>query len=132
MIQNIDYAPTFLDAAGIDLPADMQSESLLPLMEGRRQRNWRESIYYHYYEFPAVHMVARHYGVRTERYKLVYYYYADDRHLNEWEMFDLDRDPREMNSVYDDPGYSDVRDDLKVELKRLRAYYNDTTGDEFQ
>jgi len=132
MIQNIDYAPTFLDAAGIDMPADMQGESLLPLMQGHRERNWRESIYYHYYEFPAVHMVARHYGVRTERYKLIYYYYPDDRYLNGWEMFDLERDPREMNSVYDDPGYSDIRDDLKIELRRLRTHYNDTTGDDFQ
>ncbi|MFC1499837.1 sulfatase [Candidatus Zixiibacteriota bacterium] len=132
MIQNIDYAPTFLDAAGIDIPADMQGESLLPLMEGRRERNWRESIYYHYYEFPAVHMVARHYGVRTGRYKLIYYYYPDDRYLNEWELFDLENDPREMNSVYDNPAYADIREDLKVELRRLRVYYNDETGDDFQ
>ncbi len=131
MIQNIDYAPTFLDAAGIDVPVDMQGESLLPLMEGRRGRHWRESIYYHYYEYPAVHMVARHYGVRTDRYKLIYYYYPDDRNLNEWEMFDLELDPREMNSVYADPGYAAVREDLKVELRRLRAHYGDTTGDDF-
>jgi len=127
MIQNIDYAPTFLSAAGIDVPTDMQGESLLPLMQGRRGRHWRESIYYHYYEFPAVHMVARHYGVRTERYKLIYFYETD-----EWEMFDLERDPAEMNSVYDDPGYSDIRNELKVELKRLRVHYNDTTGRDFQ
>ena len=67
MIQNIDYAPTFLDAAGIPIPSDIQGESLLPLMEGRSPGEWRESIYYHYYEFPAVHMVAKHYGVRTDR-----------------------------------------------------------------
>ncbi len=132
MIQNIDYAPTFLDAAGIDVPVDMQGESLLPLMEGRRGRHWRESIYYHYYEFPAVHMVARHYGVRTDRYKLIYYYYPDEQHLNEWEMFDLELDPLEMKSVYADPGYEAVRDDLKVELRRLRAHYGDTTGDDFR
>jgi arylsulfatase A-like enzyme len=131
LIQNIDYAPTFLDVAGIEIPDEMQGESLLPLMEGRRGRHWRESIYYHYYEFPAVHMVARHYGVRTRRYKLIYYYYPDDRHLNAWEMYDLERDPREMNSVYADPDYATIREELKQELRRLRRVYGDTTGDEF-
>jgi arylsulfatase A-like enzyme len=123
MIQNIDYAPTFLDAAGISIPEDIQGESLLPLMEGSDPGNWRDSIYYHYYEFPAVHMVAKHYGVRTERYKLIHYY-----ETGEWELFDLEIDPRELRSVYDDPGYQAIQDELTTELIRLRTLYRDESG----
>jgi arylsulfatase A-like enzyme len=126
MIQNIDYAPTFLDAAGIPIPEDMQGESLVPLMEGRSPASWRSSIYYHYYEFPAVHMVAKHYGVRTERHKLVYYYETE-----EWELFDLETDPRELTNRYGDPAYDAITVDLKTELRRLRAYYGDTSGSDF-
>jgi arylsulfatase A-like enzyme len=123
MIQNIDYAPTFLDAAGLPVPEDIQGISLLPLMEGDDPRRWRESIYYHYYEFPAVHMVAKHYGVRTERYKLIRYYETD-----EWECFDLERDPHELNNVYHDVAYEGVVRELEAELSRLRAHYGDETG----
>ena len=123
MIQNIDYAPTFLDAAGLPVPGEIQGETLLPLMDGRDPPEWRESLYYHYYEFPAVHMVARHYGVRTDRYKLIHYYQTD-----EWELFDLERDPRELTSVYSDPGYVDIVEGLKAELARLRTLYGDDTG----
>ena len=120
MIQNIDYAPTFLEAAGVPVPEDIQGESLVQLMEGGSPENWRESIYYHYYEFPAVHMVAKHYGVRTERYKLIHYY-----ETSEWECFDLQEDPRELRSLYDDPAYATVIADLKEELARLRLQYGD-------
>jgi len=123
MIQNIDYAPTFLDAVGLAIPPDIQGRSLLPLMAGRHPAAWRSSIYYHYYEFPAVHMVAKHYGVRTERYKLIHYYETD-----EWECFDLERDPNELNNVYGDPAFSEVVAELKVELNRLRGYYADTSA----
>jgi len=123
MIQNIDYAPTFLDAAGIPIPEKIQGTSLVPLMEGLDPGSWRKSIYYHYYEFPAVHMVAKHYGVRTERYKLIHYYETD-----EWECFDLEQDPQELNDVYRNPDYEGVVEDLKTELSRLRAYYGDETG----
>ncbi|MGD2123125.1 MAG: sulfatase [Gemmatimonadota bacterium] len=123
MIQNIDYAPTFLDAAGLSVPPEIQGESLLPLMAGRDPGNWRESIYYHYYEFPAVHMVAKHYGVRTERYKLIHYY-----ETGEWELFDLEADPHELRSVYGDPAYAEIREELKTELIRLRALYRDESG----
>ena len=122
MIQNIDYAPTFLQAAGVPVPEDIQGESLVPLMEGRPQSDWRNSIYYHYYEFPAVHMVAKHYGVRTERYKLIHFYETD-----EWECFDLEADPDELHSVYADPAYAEVVSELKGELDRLRTYYGDRT-----
>jgi len=123
MIQNIDYAPTFLAAAGLPATDRIQGESLLPLMEGDDPDDWRESIYYHYYEFPAAHMVAKHYGVRTDRYKLIYYYETD-----EWECFDLETDPHELKSVYGDPAYEATVQRLKKELTRLRAYYRDDTG----
>jgi arylsulfatase A-like enzyme len=93
-------------------------------MEGRRPGDWRQSIYYHYYEFPAVHMVAKHYGVRTDRYKLIHYYETD-----EWECFDLEADPHELRSVYGDPGYADVVAGLKEELARLQALYRDTDAE---
>ncbi|MFC1661230.1 sulfatase [Gemmatimonadota bacterium] len=123
MIQNIDYGPTFLAAAGISVPEDMQGRSLVGLMEGHRPQGWRRSIYYHYYEFPAVHMVAKHYGVRTERYKLVHYY-----ETGEWECFDLETDPQELTSVHDTPEYAGIVEELKAELARLRDRYGDTTG----
>jgi arylsulfatase A-like enzyme len=126
MIQNIDYAPTFLELAGQPVPEDIQGESLVGLMAGHAPADWRESLYYHYYEYPQPHRVAPHYGVRTERYKLIYYYQTD-----EWELFDLVEDPQEMRSVYDDPARAAVIADLKAELHRLRAYYRDDTGTEF-
>jgi arylsulfatase A-like enzyme len=127
MIQNIDYAPTFISMAGVDVPEDIQGESFVGLMTGDAPREWRHSLYYHYYEYPDWHHVAPHYGVRTERYKLVYYY-----DTNEWELFDLVEDPHEMNSLYDDLGHAELVTQLKAELHRLRRYYRDTTGPEFE
>jgi len=124
LVQNLDFAPTFLDFAGIDKPADVQGESLRPLLRGRTPKRWRKSIYYHYYEYPAVHSVKRHYGVRTERYKLIHFYHD----IDEWELYDLQKDPREMNNVLNDPKYANVVEELKAELKRLRKKYKDTTG----
>jgi arylsulfatase A-like enzyme len=126
MIQNIDYAPTFLQIAGESVPDDIQGESLLDLMAGEEPSGWRESIYYHYYEYPQPHRVAPHYGVRTERHKLVYYYETED-----WELFDLVDDPQEMLSVYDAPEHAELVATLKAELRRLREYYRDDTGVEF-
>ena len=126
MIQNIDYAPTFLELAGQPVPEDIQGASLLGLMAGKHPAEWRQSIYYHYYEYPQPHHVAPHYGVRTERYKLVYYYQTD-----EWELFDLVEDPQEMRSVYDDPARASLVAELKAELRRLRTYYHDDTGTAF-
>jgi arylsulfatase A-like enzyme len=119
LVQNLDFAQTFLDIAGVEAPADMQGRSLLPLLEGERSPSWREAIYYQYYEYPAVHMVRRHYGVRTERYKLIYYYEID-----EWELFDLESDPRELTSVYDDPEYRETVEELKELLLELRVQYH--------
>ena len=116
--QNLDYAPTMLGMAGLTPPADMQGMSLVPLLRGQKPAAWRKSLYYHYYEFPGAHSVRRHYGVRTDRYKLIYYY-----NLDEWECFDLQKDPHELKSVYADPAYAATVAKLKAELARLRALY---------
>ncbi len=118
LVQNLDFGETFLDAAGVAIPEWMQGRSLLPLLRGRTPDDWRDAVYYHYYEYPAVHMVQRHYGVRTARYKLVHYYLID-----EWELFDLERDPEELRSVYADPEYADVLARLTARLNELRAQY---------
>jgi len=116
MILNVDFAPTFLDYAGAAVPADMQGRSIRPLLRGRTPEDWRTSMYYHYYEFPGAHSVRRHYGVRTRRYKLIHYYHD----MDEWELFDLEKDPHELKSVYDDPAYAGIVRELKTELARLR------------
>ena len=124
LVQNLDFAPTFLDFAGIDKPTDMQGRSLRRLLQGKRPRNWRKSIYYHYYEYPAVHSVKRHYGVRTKGHKLIHFYHD----IDEWELYDLQKDPDELKNVYNDPEYAEVVKKLKEELKRLRNKFKDTTG----
>lgn len=121
LVQNLDFAPTLLDAAGAQIPGDMQGKSMLPLFAGEDD-NWRDALYYHYYEYPGIHMVKRHYGVRTDRYKLIHFYYDVD----EWELYDLEKDPEEMNNVYDDSEYADVRERLHKRLKELRKQYKDT------
>ncbi|PHR93054.1 MAG: sulfatase [Blastopirellula sp.] len=120
MISNLDFAETFLDIAGVDVPKEMQGASFKDMLNGKTIDNWRKSFYYHYYEFPGAHSVARHYGVRTERYKLISYY-----ELDEWELFDLKKDPMEMKSVYGSDGYRKVQADMEKELVRLREYYKD-------
>ncbi len=126
LVQNLDFAPTFLTMAGVDLPETMQGRSLVGLLGDEKPARWRTSIYYHYHEFPGPHSVARHYGVRTERYKLIYYY-----QLGEWELFDLQEDPNEQTSVYDDPASQPLVAELKDELRRLRRQYGDNTGGTF-
>ncbi len=123
---NIDFAPTFLDYAGLPVPADMQGRSLRPILEGETPDDWRDATYYHYYEYPAWHMVKRHYGIRTKRYKLMHFYYNVDA----WEFYDLEKDPGEHLNCYDDPAYADVVADLKVQLAALREKYGDS--DELQ
>jgi len=124
IVLNLDFAPTFLDFAGVSKPADMQGISLRRLLQGKTPPDWRTSMYYHYYEYPGAHSVKRHYGVRTKRYKLIHFYYD----IDEWELYDLLKDPNEMKNVYNDPAYADVVERLKKELKRLRRMYKDTTG----
>ncbi|MCH5181043.1 MAG: sulfatase [Prevotellaceae bacterium] len=121
MVQNIDYAPTFLDIAGAPIPADIQGESLLPLLRGEKPRKWRKSLYYHYYEYPAEHSVKRHYGVRTERYKLIHFY----NDIDTWELYDLQADPHEMHNIYGQPGTEKVTKELRRELLRLQKQYDD-------
>ena len=122
MVQNLDFAQTFLEAAGLEAPSDMQGESLIPLLKGEDEKWTREEVYYHYYEYPAVHMVKRHYGIVTKDYKLAHFYYDVD----EWELYDRKKDPLEMKNVYDDPEYSDVVSDLKRRLADLRVKYKDS------
>ncbi len=121
LVQNLDFAPTFLDYAGIEIPADMQGESFRKLVSGETSE-WRDAVYYTYYEYPSVHMVKRHYGIATERYKLIHFYYD----IDEWEMYDLQTDPSEMHSIYDDPAYADVQKMLHERLTQLRAKYGDS------
>jgi arylsulfatase A-like enzyme len=118
LVQNLDFAQTFLEMAGVEAPPEMQGRSLLPLLEGEVPDDWRDAIYYQYFEYPAVHMVRRHYGVRTQRYKLIHYYEID-----EWELFDLESDPDELRSLYDDPAHSATVEELKEMLRALRAHY---------
>jgi arylsulfatase A-like enzyme len=118
LVQNLDLAQTFLDAAGVAQPSSMQGESLLPLLEGETPPRWREAVYYQYFEYPGWHMVRRHYGVRTKTHKLIHYYEID-----EWELFDLEADPDELRSVWADPGYAEVRVELEQQLDSLRAHY---------
>ena len=122
IVLNLDFAQTVLDYAGVGRPADMQGASMRPLLRGETPANWRKSMYYHYYEYPGWHMVKRHYGVRTERYKLIHFYHDIDA----WEMYDLQADPNELNNVYTDPDYADVLAKLQKELKKLRAQYGDS------
>jgi arylsulfatase A-like enzyme len=120
LVQNLDYAETFLEIAGAEIPADMQGRSLVPLLAGETPADWRESIYYHYYEYPSVHMVPRHNGVRDDRYKLIHFYQFD-----EWEFYDLKTDPDELQNLYEQADYADEIATMKVELERLRAEYQD-------
>ncbi len=122
MILNVDFAPTFLAYAGVPIPGDFQGRSLRPLLRGKSLSNWRTSMYYRYYEYPKPHLAQPHYGVRTERYKLIYYHTLD-----EWELFDLEKDPHEMENAYADPACAEVVQELKAELDRLRQELNDIT-----
>lgn len=128
LVQNIDFAPTMLDIAGVEIPEDIQGESMMPLLrQNKDPKKWRESVYYHYYEYPAEHMVKRHYGVRTERYKLIHFY--DD--IDVWELYDLENDIEEMNNLMGNPEYDDVVVELKQELKRLQEQYDDPIRERF-
>jgi arylsulfatase A-like enzyme len=120
MILNIDFAPTFLAAAGKPTPADMQGRSFLPLLEGKKPADWRTAMYYRYYHYPQHHRVQPHYGVRTDRYKLIYF-----NKIKQWELFDLKKDPHELKNVYADPAYADTLKKLKAELYRLKKEVKD-------
>ena len=113
-----------MDFAGVPTPPDMQGRSIRKILQGNTPSDWRQSMYYHYYEYPAVHSVKRHYGIRTKRYKLIYFYHD----IDEWELYDLKKDPKEMYNIYNVPTNSGLVKKLKAELKSLRKKYKDDTG----
>ncbi len=121
LVSNLDYAPTLLEIAGVEAPPDMQGSSLVSLLKGQTPNNWRKTFYYHYYESQVAHGVPAHEGVRTARYKLIRFYETD-----EWELFDMETDPHELQSVYGRPEIAKLTDDLMSELKRLRKMYQVT------
>ena len=121
MVQNLDYAQTFLEAAGVKPPADMQGESLIPIFKGQG-KNFRDAAYYHYYEYPGIHMVKRHYGIVTEKYKLVHFYHDVD----EWELYDRTNDKNELKNVYNDPKYAKIKVEMHKKLAALRVKYKDS------
>jgi arylsulfatase A-like enzyme len=118
MVQNLDHAPTILDFAGAAIPEDMQGLSMKPLLENK-ETPWRTSVYYHYYEYPGAHSVKKHYGIRTDRYKLIHFY--DD--IDTWELYDLEQDPDEMKNLFEQEGYEAITADLKTELDSLQTAY---------
>ena len=121
MTLNLDFAPTLLEFAGVQVPVEMQGESFVSLLNGTESPPWRKAIYYHYYEYPKWHQVQPHYGIRTGRYKLIHFYYD----IDVWELYDLQEDPDELHNLYEDPEHSALITSLKEELKRLQVQYGD-------
>lgn len=117
MVSIIDLPETFLEAAGLAIPADMQGRSLMPFFTGQTPADWRRSFYYHYYEFPGAHSVRKHYGVVTDRYKLFHFYEPE---MNYWTLIDREKDPSELTNVYQDPAYATTVKQLHGELEQLR------------
>jgi arylsulfatase A-like enzyme len=124
IVSLLDLAETFLEIAGMGVPFDMQGRSIVPLCKGETPRDWRTSLYYHYYEFPVPHHVRPHYGVVTDRYKLIHYYKPD---VDDWELLDREKDPLEVKSFYNDPAYADIVKQLHKELERLRVEVKETS-----
>ncbi|MFC5683126.1 sulfatase family protein [Flavobacterium sp. MAHUQ-51] len=122
MVQNLDFAQTFMEMAGVNAPNAMQGKSLVPLLLGKKEKWDRDAIYYHYYEYPAEHAVKRHYGIATKEYKLIHFYYDIDA----WELYDREKDPNELHNIYNDPNYKDVVEIMKEKLKELRKKYKDS------
>ena len=137
MVLNVEFTPTLLDYAGVEIPDQFQGSGFRPILAGHRPVGWQTSMYYRYWMHLADHHVYAHYGVRTLRYKLIYYYAdsldqpgaIDDRKEPEWELFDLKTDPYELNSVYHDPKYAQVAENLTAELHRLQASVGDKPYD---
>lgn len=133
IVLNIDFAETFLDYAGLPIPSEMQGQSLRPLFQGKKPKNWRNSMYYRYWMHRAHFNVAAHYGIRTNRYKLIFYYglpldangAIPEPTPPEWELFDLENDPNEMRNVYHDPAYANIVKQLKTELLHLKVKFDD-------
>ncbi len=121
MVQNLDFAPTFLAASGIPIPEDMQGESMIPIFKGHT-KDFREAAYYHYYEYPAIHSVKRHYAIITENYKLIHFYHD----IDQWELYDRKKDPQELDNVYNDSLYTTTKIKLHRDLEDLRKKYGDS------
>jgi arylsulfatase A-like enzyme len=121
LVMNIDIAETLLDAASVKIPAEMQGKSLLPIFKNQQATNWRNYVYYHYYESDGEHAVAKHIGIRSDRYKLINFY-----ENKEWELFDLLKDPAEINNVYNDPAYQKTLSSMKKALRDEVVRYRDT------
>ena len=119
IITNIDFAPTLLELAGIKTTQKMQGTSFVPVLEGNTPKDWQEAMYYHYYEFPFWHHVQPHYGIRTQKYTLAHFYY----NIDVWELYDLEKDPNQMNNIYNDPNYTSTITELKAKLKNLMIKY---------
>lgn len=122
MVQNLDFAQTFLEVAEVEQPSDMQGESLVPILTGEMEGWNREAVYYHYYEYPAEHMVNRHYAIVTKEYKLIHYYFD----LDYWELIDRKKDPKELTNLYDHPDYAEIKEKLHKELDEIRTKYKDS------
>lgn len=119
IVTNIDFAPTLLDLANISTKQHMQGQSIKPLLKGSTPKNWQSGAYYHYYEYPYWHHVQPHYGIRTKKYTLAHFYY----NIDVWELYDLDKDPKQVNNIINDPEYAHVVTELKAELKGLMTKF---------
>lgn len=131
LVQNIDFAPTFLDVAGVPVPEEMAGKSLMPLFKNGKAKNWRKELYYHFYDYPAVGMVRKHYGIRTDRYKLIHWYgkpHGNDPEIDFWELYDLKNDPTEINNLYDNGKYGSIQQKLKTDLAALREKIGSREG----
>lgn len=129
IITNVDFAPTLLELAGIKNEQKMHGKSFAAALEGKTPKDWKDAMYYHYYEFPFWHHVQPHYGIRTQKYTLAHFYYS----IDVWELYDLEKDPNQMNNIINDPAYQDVIVSLKEKLKSLMAEVdNDKTLPEFR
>jgi arylsulfatase A-like enzyme len=126
IVSPIDFASTFLEVAGGEVPSDMQGRSLVPVLHGNTPSDWRKTFYYHYYEYPGWHYVRRHFGVTDRRFKLIRFYEDD---VDEWELYDLQFDPNELNNLYGHAAYAKVQRDLESELQRLRVKLKDDGDD---
>ncbi len=138
LVMNLDIAPTLIDMAGISVPASMQGASLVPLLKGNTPADWREAIYYQYFEFPQIHRIEGHYGIRTKTHKLIHFFtikgFAEDTvtaggetlrgRISDWELFDLVNDPNELNDLYGQTGNENKIAELKAKLQELRAFYS--------
>jgi len=128
LVQNIDYAPTFLDFAGVEIPEEIQGRSMKALLKNQNEVSWRDAVYYHYYEFPNEHAVKRDYGVRTDRYKLIHFY----NDIDVWELYDLDNDSEEMINVFGQEEYTEVQKLMEKRLTELQLEYDDNSMEYIQ